>query len=146
MGGVLFDEHGVGLGSFGEIFPPSVTTAWQRIGKEQLIFEALHLWSDRIANSNCFIYIDNEAAKSSWINGSADLLHARHMIYEGASREAEVNVSPYFCRVPTHFITNLADEPSRWSFVVCEQLGARRMRVDGSMLLMCAGLNHAKKL
>lgn len=153
VGGVLFDEHGVGLGSFGEILPPSVTKAWQRAGKDQLIFEAellpyviaLHLWSDKIAGSNCFIYIDNETAKSSWINGSADLLHARHMIYEGASREAELNVTPYFCRVPTH--SNLAEEPSRGSsFTICEELGARRMRVDESMLLMCAGLNHAYKL
>ncbi len=102
---------------------------------------ALFLWSDQLANLNCFIYIDNEAAKSSWINGTADVLHARRMIHVGAVKEAELNATPYFCRVPAH--SNLADDPSRGSFVVCEQLGAKRMRLAESLMAKCAGLNHA---
>lgn len=53
----------------------------------------------------------NKAAKSSWINGTADLMpHARRMMHVGVTKEAEMNVSPYFCHVPN---ANLADDPSR---------------------------------
>jgi len=53
----------------------------------------------------------NKAAKSSWINGNADLMPlARRMMHVGVTKEAEMNVSPYFCHVPTH--ANLADDPS----------------------------------
>ena len=45
----------------------------------------------------------NKAAKSSWINGSADLMpHARWMMHVGVGKEAEMNVSPYFCHVPAN--------------------------------------------
>ncbi len=40
IGGVVFNEHGNGVGCFGEVLPPLVTDAWRREDKEQLIFEA----------------------------------------------------------------------------------------------------------
>ncbi len=149
IGGVMFDEQGRGVGSFGEVLPQEIVAVWKQGDKEQLIFEAellpyvvaLHLWAAELKGASCFIYIDNEAAKSSWINGTADLLHARRMIHVGVSKEAELEVSPYFCRVPTH--SNLADDPSRGSFDLCERMGAKRMRIGFPLLAQCVGLTHA---
>lgn len=84
----------------------------------------------------------NKAAKSSWINGNADLMPlARRMMHVGVTKEAEMNVSPYFCDVPTH--SNLADDPSKGSFDACERLRAKRRLLDKPLLAQCAGLSHA---
>ena len=92
-----------------------------------------------MARKRVLIFIDNEAAsRASWIAGRADSAYANRMIHLGASFEAELEVMPYFCRVPT--FSNLGDGPSRMDFDACLALGARRWAVESDVLVRCAGL------
>ena len=146
IGGVLLDSHGAGVGSFGEMLPDSVTNVWGKEHQEQLIFEAeimpfvvaLDTWSKQLTAVNLFIYIDNEAAKSCWINASADTECAKKMVHRGVHLEAEFHTTAFFCRVPTH--SNIADGPSRGQFTEAESIGATCVRIGNGVLERCAGL------
>ena len=146
IGGLLCDMHGNGIHCFGEALPPSVVRAWSERGISQVIFEAevlpysiaLRLFSEKVRNSNLLVFIDNEAARHSWIAASARSDMAARMIELGTVLESELNVSPYFCRVPT--FSNLADGPSRDDFELCFKLGASRIRVSADLIYSMADL------
>ena len=77
----------------------------------QHIFEAevlpyaicLEVWSDLLKDSAAFVFIDNEAAKASWIAGAAHSETAGRIIHHGTVVEARLNIHPFFARVPTFF-------------------------------------------
>ena len=131
--GVLFGQTGSCYGCFGELLCEQVTDAWSGLGKKQLIFEAevmpylvaLRLWEKVLAGKPVFVFIDNEAARAG-------------MVRLGVSKEADIDLIPYFCRVPT--FSNLADGPSRGRFDLSVFCGAERIRVSGELLSECAGL------
>ena len=76
----------------------------------------------------------------SWIKGSADSVHAMRMIHKGTLLEAQLEVQPYFCRVPT--MSNIADGPSRLDFRMCFVLGAEEFKVPMDILRKCAIGQH----
>ena len=136
IGGVLFDMSGKAIQCFGEVLSDEVTRAWSGQKKEQLVFEAevlaLDVWGHFLSDRLVFVFIDNEAAKSCWIAGSADSVMSESMIHKGATMESRLNVSPYFWRVPTH--SNVSDGPSRGHFDLCSSLGAKRIAVNAQRI------------
>ena len=108
---------------------------WGHSDQQQYIFEAeimpyavsLCLWKDQLRSKCIFVFIDNEGARSAWINGFANTRAARHMLHVGTLIESSLSVHPYFARVPTH--SNLGDAPSRGKFDVIRRLGGKRTMV-----------------
>ena len=76
--------------------------------------------------------MDNEAAKASWIVGSAHSTVAKHAIHNGTRLEALLEVQPYFARVPTH--SNFGDDPSRGRFSKLESLGASTTMISDALI------------
>ena len=97
---------------------------------------ALLLWADLLTDCCVFAFIDNEAAKASWIAGYANSPVASAIIHHGTVLEADNCVAPFFVRVPT--TSNMGDDPSRGHFHLLEQFGARRTMVtDETILKLC---------
>ena len=71
---------------------------------------SLFLWREVLKDACVLVFIDNEAARFSWISGAARNEDVSRMLRRGAFKEAAMNTVPYFCRVPTH--SNIADGPS----------------------------------
>ena len=144
IGGLLCDTTGRGLACFGEVVPEEIVDKWSARGVKQLIFEAellpyvisMQVFADHIRSCNLLVFVDNEAARYSWIAASAHSDVASFIVSEGARLEADLAISPYFCRVPTH--SNLADGPSRDDFELCFRLGATRIRVPRETLVRYA--------
>ena len=144
VGAVLIDDLGHGLRFFGLRLPPEVTGEWGRSGRRQLVFEAevlpyvlaLSCWSELLCGRHVLVFIDNDAARHSWIRGGAESVHAMRMIHKGSLLEASLDVKPFFCRVPTS--SNVADGPSRLDFSMCRALGAEETEVPLETLRKCA--------
>ena len=140
VGAVLVNECGQGLHFFGLRLPREVTGPWSGGNKENLVFEAevlpytlaLACWGETLRGKHVLVFIDNDGARHSWIRGTADSFYARAMIHSGTLLESELDVSTYFCRVPTH--SNLADGPSRLDFSLCWKIGAVETVVDTAVL------------
>ena len=101
---------------------------------------ALHLWKKLLQGVCAVIFIDNEAAKFSWVSGTADsrvVSIESTILRRGLGMECGINLSPYFCRVPSH--SNLGDDPSRGRFDELEKQGASRCHVDRATLFELSG-------
>ena len=144
IGALLLDSAGRGLHFFGLALPDAITEQWASGRRRNLVFEAevlpyriaLTCWGEVLKNSHLVVFIDNDGARHSWIAGSADSKHARWMIHQGALLESQLNVTPYFSRVPT--ASNPADGPSRMSFDLCLKLGASETLLPSHVLNECA--------
>eukprot|EP00435_Cladocopium_sp_Y103_P009729 s2400_g2.t1 len=129
---------------FGFHIPDGITSVWAGDGRKQLFFEAevlpyllaLTCWSDILGGRHLLVFIDNDGARHSWVKGGADSIHALRMIHQGTLLEARMDVSPYFCRVPTR--SNLDDGPSHLDFALCRALGATETKVPHETLRRCA--------
>ena len=145
VGGVLCDSQGQRLQYFGEVLDESITGLWGARERKQLIFEAeilpysiaLRLWGSLLKGACVFVFIDNEAAKFSWISGTADSAIVSSMLKLGLEMECDINLAPYFCRVPSY--SNLGDDPSRGKFDELNAAGAIRRMVDRASLFELAG-------
>ena len=119
--------------------------SWGARERKQLIFEAeilpysiaLRLWGSLLKGACVFVFIDNEAAKFSWISGTADSAIVSSMLKLGLEMECDINLAPYFCRVPSY--SNLGDDPSRGKFDELNAAGAIRRMVDRASLFELAG-------
>ena len=117
---------------------------WSGGVRSQLVFEAevfpyrlaLEIWQSLLHGRHLLVFIDNDAARHSWIKGSADSFFARQMIHAGTMLESVTGVVTYFCRVPT--ASNLGDGPSRLDFRLCERIGCRRAYVPLETIRACA--------
>jgi len=79
------------------VLSDEVTAAWSKNVKEQLVLlVSLSVWGNVLKNNLLFIFIDNEAAKSCWIAGSAASLVAENMIHRGTILESSLNVPAYY--------------------------------------------------
>eukprot|EP00435_Cladocopium_sp_Y103_P036446 s2670_g9.t1 len=144
VGAVLLDARGAGVRFFGLRIPDDITGVWAGNGRQQLVFEAevlpyllaLTCWSDILGGRHLLAFIDNDGARHSWVKGGAESIHALRMIHRGTLLEAHLEVSPYFCRVPTR--SNLADGPSCLDFALCRALGAIETKVPHETLPKCA--------
>ena len=140
MGAVLADSGGNILRFFGHIISQELVQTWGDPDKTQYIFEAevlpytlsLLVWKDVLQGCALFAFIDNEAARASWISASAHSEVATNFIHRGASMESDLDVRPFFSRVPTH--SNFGDAPSRGKFDELIQLGAQRTYVSDDMI------------
>ena len=147
IGAVLADKHGRLLHYFGHVVNPSLVKTWGRADQIQHVFEAevlpyavcLWVWGHLLKHACAFVFIDNEAAKACWIAGSAQSLTAQRVIHNGTMREAALDLHPFFSRAPTH--SNLGDDPSRGRFDRLELLGAKRTRLDDSLIAMLCTTN-----
>ena len=140
IGGVLVYPDGSVRACFGEVLPTELMVSWGKDEQQQYIFEAevmpyavsLILWREILRGKCILVFIDNEGARSAWINGFASTPASRHMLHVGTTVEAQLSIHPYFARVPTH--SNLGDAPSRGRFDVIEKFGGRRIRVPEKIL------------
>ena len=79
VGAVLADSSGNVLRFFGHVISPQLVASWGKPDKTQYIFEAevlpytlcLLVWKDLLCGCALFAFIDNEAARASWISASA---------------------------------------------------------------------------
>ena len=92
----------------------------------------LEVWSDLLKDSAAFVFIDNEAAKASWIAGAAHSEVAGTIIHHGTLAEAQLNVHSFFARVPT--FSNLADDPSRGFFADLLSNGAEQTYINDDLV------------
>ena len=144
IGGVLLDGSGRGLYFFGAVLPKDVVSAWSGGRRTQLIFEAeilpyliaLKVWQQRLRGVYLVVFIDNDGAKHSWIRGFADSKFGRRVLHHGALLECDLDVRPYFSRVPTS--SNLGDSPSRLGFEPCLQIGAVETVLSFDVMRECA--------
>ena len=119
VGAVLANDKGQIIRFFGHVVDNSLVKTWSSESQVQHVFEAevlryalcLAVWYDILKGKCIFAFIENEAAKSSWIVG---LAYSEAIIYNGTVLEAQLDIHPFFCRVPT--FSNFGDEPSRGSF------------------------------
>ena len=145
MGRVLADPTGRVINFFGHRIDPVLVATWGPPEKTQYIFEAevlpfaiaLQIWRSALRNCCLYVFIDNEAAKSSWITAAAHSKVAQNILHRGTLLEAELNVWPFFARVPTS--SNFGDDPSRGRFHRLLQLGALRTFVNDDLIAeLCA--------
>ena len=151
IGAVLADQRGQVLRFFGHVVSEEIVSGWGPPDKVQHIFEAevlpyalaLHLWADVLRKCCVFAFIDNEAAKASWIAGHANSQVACAVIHHGTIFEADQDVAPFFVRVPT--TSNLGDAPSRGRFHLLEQMGAMRTPVTDEMISKLCTLDFSMR-
>jgi hypothetical protein len=117
--GVLVGKEPGHIACFGEEAPAKVKM-WKQKGAKQLIFEAeilpyvvaLRAWADLLRDALILVFIDNDAARHSWVTAGAQSQHAMDMVNLALAFEAELDAAAYFCRVPSH--SNISDGPSRF--------------------------------
>ena len=137
---MLADSKGCILSFFGHIVSQKLVQTWGDPEKTQFIFEAevlpytlsLLVWKEMLQGCALFAFIDNEAARASWISASAHSEVAMNFIHHGAVIESNLDVRPYFSLVPTH--SNFGDAPSRGKFDELLRLGAQQARVSDDMI------------
>ena len=151
VGGVLADHNGRILFYFGHVIDKDLVATWGPPDRTQHIFEAevlpyalaLTVWGATVKGCCVFAFIDNEASKASWITGSASSDVAQKILHNGTRLEAELNVWPFFARVPTH--SNMGDDPSRGRFEMLEMLGAQRTEIsDAQVLRLMADMDTSR--
>ena len=128
VGAVLFDPTRPERGPryFGEVVGQSLVSWWAKGEKNQLIGQAellpvllaKHTWSAVFRNRRCFVFIDNNSARYSLINGYSPVLDSSQIISDVWLYDSTQGVSSWFARVPT--ASNIADGPSRLHFVAVD--------------------------
>ena len=121
IGGVLISPHGSVVHYFGEMLNASLVADFEK-DSEHPIYEleilpiliAVKLWSSLIANSQVVFYIDNEAARSAFIQGVGFTPIAKQLTVWYDNLEVDLNLITWFGRVASH--SNIADGPSRLVF------------------------------
>ena len=140
VGAVLADDQGRAIKYFGHVINENLVKTWGAETQVQDVFEAevlpyalcLLVWGSFLKGKCVFAFIDNEAAKASWISGFAYSRVARNVIHNGTVLEARLDIHPFFSRVPTY--SNFGDEPSRGSFHNLSKLGAERTELNDEMV------------
>ena len=121
IGGVLISPQGSVVHYFGEMLNATLVADFEK-DSEHPIYEleilpiliAVKLWSSLIANSQVVFYIDNEAARSAFIQGVGFTPIAKQLTVWYDNLEVDLNLITWFGRVASH--SNIADGPSRLVF------------------------------
>eukprot|EP00435_Cladocopium_sp_Y103_P012737 s4229_g3.t1 len=134
FGGVLISPGGVPVECFGECIPNSFLQELLSESKHPIyelevlpIVLACKLWVQHIAGSPTVFYLDNVAARASYIKGDGATRATRITLSEFVRMEARFRILSWFGRVPSH--SNIADAPSRLDFAEPILAGCRRVRV-----------------
>jgi len=121
IGGVLISPQGSVVHYFGESLNDSLVSDFEKDSDHPIyeleilpILISVKLWSSLIANSQVVFYIDNEAARSAFIQGVGFTPIAKQMTVWYDTLEVDLNLITWFGRVASH--SNIADGPSRLSF------------------------------
>ena len=121
VGGVLVDPMGNVVQFFGEAINKELLSEFE-MDSQHPIYElevlpvllATMVWADLIQQSQVVFYIDNEAAKSAFIQGVGFTKVAKELTTKFDDLETRLGIISWFGRVASH--SNLADGPSRLRF------------------------------
>jgi len=135
VGAVLVSPSGVVTEFFGEWVHKQIVDQLL-VASSHPIYElevlpillAATIWGPYIANSLVVVFLDNEAARSAYIQGTAATEAGRTLLKQFTALEAAHNFFPWFGRVPT--ASNPADPPSRMSFSDAILKTGRRIRIS----------------
>ena len=121
VGGVLISPLGSVVHYFGERLNESLVADFEADSDHPIyeleilpVLVAVKLWASLIANSQVVFYIDNEAARSAFIQGVGFTPAAKQLTVWYDDLEVELGLITWFGRVASH--SNLSDGPSRLSF------------------------------
>ena len=88
---------------------------------------ATKAWMRFLTGCPTVFFLDNVAARSSYIKGAGANISAASFIKEFVQLEARLRIYSWLARVPSH--SNVADSPSRLSFDDPVLKGCERVRI-----------------
>ena len=133
-------QQGRIMNFFGHIVDAALGSIWGPADKVQHIFEgealpfaaALRVWGDMFRHTCVFAFIDNESAKAAWITEFAQSKTAQNILHHGTRMEANLDIRPYFARVPAS--SSFGDAPSRGEFRLLLQSGTERIAISNELI------------
>eukprot|EP00435_Cladocopium_sp_Y103_P049576 s2642_g15.t1 len=135
IGAVLVSPHGHVVEFFGEYIPASLTAILLRESEHPIYeLEILPLiivaavWKRFLAGAMVVFYVDNDAAKSAFIQGTSPTNAGRTLLDQFTALEAALRIYPWFGRVPS--ASNPADPPSRMLFDLPFLKSGLRIRIS----------------
>ena len=131
FGAVLIDPMTGVQEVLGAEVPPRVVDAWRAGGRRQVIYFAelypiliaKRAWWHFIQRRRILFFIDNEAAKFSFVRNYSAQVNATQLLLENAQLDFQSQALCWYSRVPSK--SNLADDASRLSFEA--YIGFRRV-------------------
>ena len=122
FGAVLIDPMTGVQEVLGAEVPPRVVDAWRAGGRRQVIYFAelypiliaKRTWWHFIQRRRILFFIDNEAAKFSFVRNYSAQVNATQLLLENAQLDFHSQALCWYSRVPSK--SNLADDASRLSF------------------------------
>ena len=122
FGAVLIDPMTGVQEVLGAEVPPRVVDAWRAGGRRQVIYFAelypiliaKRTWWHFIQRRRILFFIDNEAAKFSFVRNYSAQVNATQLLLENAQLDFQSQALCWYSRVPSK--SNLADDASRLSF------------------------------
>ena len=121
VGGILISPCGVATSYFGEELEQTLLDKLL-VDSQHPIYElevlppllAISAWSHFISGSPVVFYLDNDAARSAYIQGVGATRFARVFTKNFVGLESRFRILSWFGRVPSH--SNPSDKPSRMDF------------------------------
>jgi len=121
VGGILISPCGVATSYFGEELSRALTEDLL-IDSQHPIYElevlppllAISAWSHYISGAPVIFYLDNDAARSAYVQGVGATRFAKIFTEKFVELESRLRVLSWFGRVPSH--SNPSDKPSRLDF------------------------------
>ena len=121
LGGVLVSPSGVRIECFGEYWNEQLVSELLQDSSHPIyelevlpILLAASAWREYIKGSPVVFYIDNDAARSAYIQGVGATTMSKLFTDVFVRLENQLSILSWFGRVPSH--SNVADEPSRLQF------------------------------
>eukprot|EP00438_Fugacium_kawagutii_P013576 Skav234780 [mRNA] locus=scaffold2396:605776:607581:- [translate_table: standard] len=121
IGGVLVNSHGRVVEYFGVHLPEALLQEFLANSKHPIyelevfpLVVALRAWGSKIKGSRVIYYLDNDAARSAFVQGLGATPIAQSLVLDFLRKEKTYRTSGWFGRVPT--ASNIADSASRLDF------------------------------
>ena len=134
IGGVLVSPQGALVQCFGEAVPQALVDLLLKSSNHPIyevevlpVLLALKLWMRFLTGCPTVFYLDNVAARASYIKGTGANHSANSFIKEFVQLESRLKIYSWFGRVPSH--SNVADAPSRLTFNDPNLQGCHRVRI-----------------
>ena len=135
VGGILVSPCGVITEYFGEQLMQTLTEDLLHESKHP-IYElevlppllALQAWGHYITGAPVVFYLDNDAARSAYVQGVGSTRMAKLFTRQFVDLESRLQVLSWFGRVPSH--SNPSDEPSRLNFSSALLRNSKRIRIQ----------------
>ena len=149
IGAVLISPCGVALEFISEMVLSELMDTFLTLSKHPIfelellpVWIALVEWEGHLAGAQCVFYLDNEAAKSSLVNGCSSQTSGAEIIQTFVYAEMKLQVKVWFARVPTS--SNISDGPSRLETAELQRCGAIQKRIHWRNLLDRMGSDRSK--